>query len=371
MIISKKRAEEKLMDIKFNIHKFTNKPKENVIIISCFSEFGCEVVGVLYCIPRIKRENPDAYIIVMGWYGRAYLYKHLVDEYWETQEEAQWLRDYALAFHHSSRNLKKIEKAVSKMGRIITAESMGKIAVGNKCNGCGHFWGQIENVRMCPKCSSFDLLKALFADVSYWRTRMTPVPKPSQEKMELASRYLGENPVAIIARNRVTYGRNLPAEFYVKLVKKLQKMGYTPIWLGEKQCTLACPVEDVIDLRAEARDLELTLAIVSQCRFTVQFWTASTRLAALMGTPYLLFESPDQIFGNGQEAYRLSLCTRGNRKLVYCNYLNVYNDHDTAVNLVERCVKEMGYGDWSDVIGMVDEPSVVEQMRSNGFYRLV
>jgi hypothetical protein len=36
----------------------------------------------------------------------------------------------------------------------------------------------------------------------------------------------------------------------------------------------------------EARDLELTLAIISQLQFTVQFWTASTRLAAMVGTPF-------------------------------------------------------------------------------------
>ncbi len=375
-IFKTKKKEEKLVDIQFDVHKFTTRQKpedkNKIIIISCFSEFGCEVVGALYCIPRIKRENPDAYVIAMGWYGRSYLYKHLVDEYWETREEVQWLRDHALAFHHNSKNLKKIEQVMSKEGKIVTAESMGRIAVGNKCNICGHFWGQVENVKSCPKCGKSDLAKALFADVSYWRTRMHPIPKPSQAKLEEAARYLGVNPVAVIARNRATYGRNLQPEFYVKLIKKLRSMGYTPVWLGEKQSTLACPVDDVIDLsrRPEARDLELTLAVISQCRFTVQFWTASTRLASLMGTPYLLFESPDQIFGAGQEAYRLALCTRGNKKLVYCHYLNVYNDNDKAIDLIDRCVKEMEVGNWEDVIGMVDEPTVVEQMRSGGLHRL-
>ena len=67
-------------------------------------------------------------------------------------------------------------------------------------------------------------------------------------------------------------------------------MDYNPIWLGEKQSTLACPVSDVVDMtrKPEARDLELTLAIVSQLEFTIQFWTASTRLSALVGTPYLV-----------------------------------------------------------------------------------
>jgi len=142
-------------------------------------------------------------------------------------------------------------------------------------------------------------------------------------------------------------------------------MGYNPIWVGEKQTTLECPCPHVVDMtrKAEARDLELTLAIIKQCHFTVQFWTASTRLAAIMGIPYLLFESPDQLYGTGQEAYRLGLCTLGQKKLCLSHYLNVFNDNDKAIELVKLCIKQMQQGDWSDVIGMVDEPAAVQGMR--------
>ena len=378
MAIFKKKIQEQIVNIDFNVHKFSlrKKPEDSsrIMIISCFSEFGCEVVGALYCIPRIIKENPDLYIIVMGWYGRAYLYQHLVDEFWETKEEVQWLRDSSLAFHHNNKNLKRIEKAVSQMGKIVTADALGRIAVGNKCNKCFHFWGQIENVHICPKCNSREITKALFSDVKNWKKRAHPVPMPSKEKMDQADQYLKDmkNPVGIIARNRSTYGRNLPPEFYVLLTNKLVEMNYSPVWLGEKQSTLACPVEGVLDMsrKPEARDLELTLAIVSKLKFTIQFWTASTRLSALVGTPYMVFESPDQLFGHGQEGYRLALCTTGNKKLVLCHYLNVLNNHSDAINLVERCVKEMECDNWCDVIGLIDSPEVVLNMRSQNIGRL-
>lgn len=376
MIISKKRtSEETIVNVKFDIHKFSTKPKpdeKKTIIISCFSEFGCEIIGVLYCLPRIIAENPDAYIIAMGWHGRQYLYKHLVDEFWEIKEEFQWLRDYSLAFHHNSRNLKRIEQVAKKYGKVTNSEALGRLAVGNTCNSCKNFWGQTENVKACPKCKSDNIVKSLFSDVRYWRQRMKPVPPPSDEKMEQARKLLGDNPVGVFARNRKTYGRNLQPDFYVKLAKLLQSKDYTPIWLGERQTSLACPIPGITDMTqmAESRDLELTLAIVSQVVFTTQFWTASTRLASLTGTPYLIFESPDQLFGAGQEAYRLALCTSGHNKIVLCHYLKVYNDNDSAIELVGKCVEDMENGDFCDVIGMVDEPEVVYHMRASNLHRL-
>ena len=365
-------AEEKLANVKFNIHKFSKKPKPDninqIMIICCFSEFGCEVIGSLYCVPRFVKENPDKYVIVVGWYGREYLYKHLVDEFWEIKEDCQWLRDYSLAFHHSSKNLSKLEKSLSQFSsKVITSEGLGKLAVGNQCHKCNWFWGQVEGARECPKCNSTNITKSLFSDVKYWKQKITHIPSPTHEKIALAKTFLGNNPVAIIARNRKTYGRNLQPEFYVKLIELLQKRNYTPIWLGEKQTTLECPVPGIVDLtrKEEARDLELTLAIIKQCKYTFQFWTASTRLAALMETPYLIFESPDQLYGQGQEAYRLGLCTTGKKKVVLCHYLNVFNDNDKAINLLNHCIEEMEQDNWNDVIGMVEEPEVVLSMRKS------
>lgn len=200
----------------------------------------------------------------------------------------------------------------------------------------------------------------------------TVIKLPAPSKLEESKKYLGNNPVGIFARNRQCYGRNLQPEFYVKLIKMLRKMGYDPIWLGEKQSTLKCPVDDVIDFAhsSESRDLELTLSIVKQCKFTVQFWTASTRLSGMMGTPYLLFESPDQIFGNGQEGFRINLMTFGEKKLIYSHFLNVYNDNQSAIDLTEKSIKEMEDNNYEDVIGMIDNTMCTKIMRETNLRKI-
>ena len=80
-----------LSELKFKIFKFNNRPKpqdiKRILIISCFSEFGCESIGLHYCIPKVISCNPGAYVICVGWHGRDYLYRHLVDEYWEIEED--------------------------------------------------------------------------------------------------------------------------------------------------------------------------------------------------------------------------------------------------------------------------------------------
>ena len=214
----------------------------------------------------------------------------------------------------------------------------------------------------------------MFADIKYWKSESTPIPKPSKDKMDEAEKYIQtpKKPVGIIARNRITYGRNLQVDFYVKLIKMLENIGYTPIWMGEKQSTLSCPLPHILDFSRmpESRDLELTLAIISKLEFTVQYWTASTRLAALVGTPFLIFESPNQLFGQGQEAYRMALTTNGKKKLVLSNFLNVYNNNDGGINLTGSAIKEMEQGNWGDIIGMVDDKEVVSGLRQQNLYRL-
>jgi hypothetical protein len=148
-------------------------------------------------------------------------------------------------------------------------------------------------------------------------------------------------------------------------------MGFSPIWLGEEVSTMPCPVPDVVDFSRmkESRDLETTFALISQCEFTVQFWTASSRLAGMMGVPYLLFESPDQIWGRGQEGLRRNLCDFGPRKLSVNHYLNVYNHTDSGLKVVKECVEEMQRGDWSDHFGLADH-DVVDRMRQENQARI-
>lgn len=372
--------EEKIEDIKFDIHKISDRQRPSdsrqILVISCFSEFGCETVGAMYCIPRIMRDHPSKYKIIVGWQGRKYLYQHLADEFWEIKKEHMWLREYARAFHHESKNLENLESSLSKFGIVVPSAYLGRIAISAKCLKCRLFWNTVyldsryEN-DFCPKCGSKDIIWPILGDVSYWKPRAIRIPLPSEQKLEIARSYVGQNPVGVFARGRKCYGRNLQPEFYVGLINLLREMGYDPIWLGERVSTLPCPVEDVTDFSRseEANDLETTLAIISQCKFTIQFWTASSRLAGMMGTPYLLFESPDQIWGKGQEGIRRNLCDFGPRKLSINHYLNVYQNNRAGLDVVRKCIGEMEQGNFEDHIGLVEE-DVVSKMRNDNKARI-
>lgn len=373
-------AEEAFEEIGFKIHKFSSRPRpkehKKINVICCFSEFGCETVGVLYCIPRIIRDHPSDYRIIVGWTGRSYLYRHLADEFWEMDEKHMWLREYARAFHNESKNLARIEEALAKHGRVVPSAYLGRIAISAKCFDCRLFYntvyaeGRYEG-NTCPRCGSRNILPPILGDVSYWKPKAIKLPAPSNEKITAIQHYLKDRPVGVFARARRCYGRNLQPEFYQGLVSLLRDRGYEPIWLGEKESTLACPVKDVVDFSrmSEARDLESTLAIIAKCEFTIQFWTASSRLAGLMGVPYLLFESPDQIWGAGQEGIRRNLCDFGKRKLSINHYLNVYQNNEAGLKVVEECISQMESGDYGDHMGLVDK-AVADSMRANNSRRI-
>lgn len=360
--------EQMLPSAKFTVHKLNHRPKptkrNRIKIIGCFSEFGCETLGVLYCIPRLLRRFPGSYVIAMGWHGREYLYRHLVDEFWELDEDLMWLRDYAKAFHHKSRNLDLIEREASSYGTVIPSSVLGKYAVANFCRTCGLFWHEWrKRTDCCPKCESTYIVRSIFSDIAEYRPHAYPIPRPSQAMQEWAKSILKPRSVGIFARGRKTYGRNLQPEFYVRLIKQLEDMGYNVIWLGEKQSTQPCPVEHVIDFSRmpESRELERTLAIICNLEFTVQFWTASTRLAGMMGVPFLLFESPEQVCASysglcsAQEGKRLELVNFGPKKVVLSHFHSVYEDHDAALELVDRAIREMEEGNYDQIVGMVED----------------
>lgn len=375
--------EEKLENVEFNIMKLNNRPKpedpRQIMIISNLAEFGCETVGVLYSIPRILRENPGYYKIVVGWYGREYFYRHLVDEFWELKEKHQWLREFCRAFHYDSKNISLIEENLRSIGtKYVPVHDLGIPAVTSVCNSCGKLFRRDEKrdgmfkELGCPECNGHDVTWSFFEDIPYWRGLVKRVPDPSVEKMEQAKKFLGEKTVGIFARGRKAYGRNLQPEFYIKLIKLIEDMGYSVVWLGEKATCQKCPVDHVFDFCHSdlSRDLELTMAIVKQCEFTIQFWTASTRLAGMMGTPYLLFESPDQIWGGGQEGLRRNLCDFAPNKLSINHFLNVYNNNDAGIQVVKTCIEQMLAGDWDDHIGLVEDHSLVEHMRRDNVDRI-
>lgn len=374
--------EESLADVTFTVHKLNNRPKpkkERIKIVSCFSEFGCETIGCLYCIPRLLRRYPGQYIIGMGWYGREYLYRHLFDEFWEIDEKFMWLREYTRAFHHVSKNLQKIEEAATIYGDVVPSSALGMYAVSNMCRTCGKFWYEwMEQAQKCPLCKSTVLVRSAFTDTQKMKHQARMIPKPSQSIMDWAKGFVKPKTVGIFARNRKTYGRNLSPEFYSKLISLVESKGYNVIWLGEKQTTLPCPVDHVVDFSRmpESRDLEKTLAIICQLEFTIQFWTASTRLAGMMGVPFLLFESPEQIYASkgglasAQEGKRLELVSFGPRKVVLAHYHNVVEQPDTALDLVGKAISEMQAGNWTDILGMAGDDEFVTQIQDE-FYKML
>lgn len=363
----KGKSEPSAGNIAFKVHKFTKRQKpqdpRNIVIFPCFSEFGTEILGTVYCLPALMQQRyMGKYSIAMGWQGREFLYRNIVDEFWEIDESCMWLREYARAFHHESKNLANLEREVAKQGRVVGALEIGEPAVYPKLGHCllMECKGEMEysdRAQKCKKCGCSwppagyfygDLMKA--RENAVW-------PKVDHNKLYNIEKYVKPNMVGITARNRACYNRNLPPIFYERLIYQLEDMGYNPIWIGEKQSTHPCPFPRITDFTVteEAKDLENTLALVSQLRFTIQFWTASTRLAGLVGTPYILFESPDQIYGGtlspGHEGYRLYLCTRGSGKLVLTHYNSVADDHNYGLKLAQQAVSEVEANNFQNVIG--------------------
>lgn len=350
------KGEPHISDVNFSIHKFSKRTKpsntKNIVIFSCFSEFGTEVLGTLYCLPTLLQTRyVGKYSIAVGWKGRAYLYQNIVDEFWEIDEKYMWLREYCRAFHHCSRNLTHIEKDLAENGRLVGALEIGEIAVYPKLlmcliKGCGGEMDYQEDRQQCKKCQCVFPKMGIFYDPV--RAKQSAVwPKISESKINEMAKLVKGRCVGITARNRACYGRNLTSIFYERLIYMLEDMGYTPIWLGEKQSSLPCPIPRILDFSSmpESNDLENTLALVSHLNFTVQYWTASTRLAGMVGTPFILLESPDQIYGGsmtpGHEGFRLTLCTKGNKKIVLAHYNTMAKNHNLALYLTSQAVREI------------------------------
>jgi len=377
-------CEEKIENVSFKIHKLSERTnpndKDKTLIFCCFSEFGCETVGVMYSIPQIIIRNPNKYKIVVGWHGRKYLYQHIVDEFWEIDQEFMGLREYARSFHHDSNNLFSVENKLKQFGHVIKSNDLGNFSISAICRNCDNFWntvyrsGDLFPYNVCPRCKSTETIPPIIgSETKYWKKRAINLTLPCEEKLNKISGLIKKPCVGIFARGRKCYGRNLQPEFYIKLIKLLRDLGYNPIWLGEKVSTQPCPVDDVVDFSRmeDSKDLELTLSIIRNCEFTIQFWTASTRLSGMIGVPYILFESPDQIWGKrGQEGIRRNLCDLSNRKLSVNHFLNVYNNNDEGINVVRRCILEINSGDFRDMIGMVEDKSLVLQSKNENDKRI-
>lgn len=370
-------SEELLRQVSFKIHKFNNRrklSKDRTVLICAFSEFGCETVGCLYCLPKLVQGYVGQYVIGVGWYGRAYLYKHLVDEFWELDPQYMFLRDRTYAFHHRSKNLTTIEDKLQAYGKVITSNQLGAYLVGNVCRTCGYYWSEsLQRAAHCPTCKSTVIIRSMLTTIKEYQKKVRKIPQPRAEYLEWARKLVGNNAVCVFARNRKTYGRNLSVNFYHSIALRLKSSGYTVVWAGEKINSIP-PPDGVIDFVSSpyAADLERTLAVICACRFTIQFFTASSRLAGIMGVPFILFESPEQLYpynferqNCGQEGKRLDLTTFGNRKVVVCDFKTLAANEDKGIALLEKAIDELEQGDTNDIIGLVPDKELVLEMRRN------
>ena len=177
-----------------------------------------------------------------------------------------------------------------------------------------------------------------------------------------------KNSVAIFARKRDAYGRNLGEDFYINLIKIIRDLGYEPVWLGEKCSTLPCPISDIVDYTKENdMPIEKTIQIVSECVFSIQLWTASTRISLAAETPFLLIESPDQIYGKGQEGQRLKLFNPKNitNKVVLCNFIKFVENKSQAIEIIKESIKELLFDKNNEIkIGLVDNPDYVAEIQN-------
>ena len=354
--------------VKFIAHKFTkrSKPKDinKIIIINSFGEMGCETLIPLYCIPRLIRLNPNCYFIVLGFYGRSYLYKHLVDEFWELDGSYSWLRGYSYSFINMSNVYRKLLEKIKTFGVVISGDFLSRIMVGSKCRNCNCFFGSHDQDVVCPKCSTIDVDKSLMSDISSTKKTAVKIPKPRIEYVSWAKNLVGDNVVGVFARKRKLYNRNLSIDFYKNLIRLLQEKNYTVVWLGEKESIHECPKNmGVIDFSSmtESYDLEKTLSVISCCKFTIQYWTGSTRLAGITDTPFILFESPGQIILNqSQESHRICLTSDyDKRKIVLCNFDLASKNQDMVLNHTEKAIDNLLNKNYSIEISLVDNPQTV------------
>jgi hypothetical protein len=114
-----------------------------------------------------------------------------------------WLREYCRAFHHVSRNLKRAEKEAAKYGTVVDVGHIGNIAVFPKleqcpyerCNGAPVLpFGENQK---CTKCLTTFPGIGLFNRIEEAKSEAVWLPKPVEDKIERAKKYLPPNAVGV------------------------------------------------------------------------------------------------------------------------------------------------------------------------------
>jgi len=357
--------EPSIDNIVFKVHSYSKNKGKPYLFINCMVEFGCEFFLPHYLLQSIKQKHDDKYIVAFGWNGREFLYRGLVDEFWELTEEFMWLRETTRAFHNVSNNIKKVENTLKKSGLVIESHRLGNMVIESHCLECKKIFPDYLAKTICPRCYSSKISRSLFSDWKNTKKKYRSLNKPSCLHREWVDKNFPEKICAIFPRNRKTYGRNLPFEFYSDLVDRIHSIGYSPVWVGEKFGRMRCPTGAIDFLGMnESYDLEYTLALIEKCAFTFQCWTASTRLSQAMNVPFVLVEDPEQIY-KGHEGRRLELFTQDyqKKKFVFCHYRKVLENMNGFLNLCVDSIISLLNRDSSDVIGFVGDENYVKDMQ--------
>ena len=358
--------ERKANTLGFHRHISGNSKKKETIFVFALVEFGCELLLPHYLLPKICNKNKNKNIIVIGWYGREFLYKHLVDEFWEIEEKYMFLRETVRALHHNSKTIKKLEIYLRAFGEVVPSLKLGNALLQARCINCSKAFGCKDANQICPVCFSKNVKPSFFASPQKNRNMYVPLPTPPVKARLWAKENSLPNMVGIFARNRQAYRRNLDLEFYYNLIQNLKRKGFNPVWLGEKQSVHECPDKSIKDFTniPEARELENIISLLKECEFTIQFWTASTRLSLEANCPFLIVESPDQIYGAGQEGIRLQLLNPNNvkNKVILCNFKKVFENIEEFNSIILNGIDQMITDDYSQIIGLVDDEEYVKLM---------
>jgi len=333
-------------EVSFNKHIFNEeKHFQKKLFYLSFGEFGCEALLPSFLIPRVNNNFPEYRKIVVGWSNREYFYRELCDEYWELDPKYMSLKDYSYAFESTAVEILSIYKRLTSIGVVIDGTKIGKLCVRAKCKKCAFEFEIDRGDIYCPKCYSENIEKSLFQGSSIYRKYAVPLPDIDKRYTDFANEYIPENTVALFARNRKTYKRNLSIEHYEKLINMITSLGYNIVLLGENVSSYNLKNNKIINFMDHelAGNLEAAFAIVNRCVFSLQFFTASSRISSMLGKPFILFESIDQIYGRGQEGIRLSLMTKNynNKKIVLANFSDVFENIDESIELASKAIHEL------------------------------
>jgi hypothetical protein len=353
----------------------TNKP---VVFLSCLVEFGCESLLPHYYLPHFKKKFRWFHTIAIGWPGRDFLYKDYVDEFWHIDDKFTNLRHYTKAFSGMSKNIALIENGFKKFGRVFNSKSLNNFFCEGVCKDCKQPFMSMHKKQNCDNCKSFNIINSILSDTSYHKEKYVPLQFDFSKFANLMKKVpQNKKTIGIFARERLAYGRNLPAKFYRRMCRRLEKNGFNIIWLGEKVSTLPCINKRYFDFTKSeyADNVEACMALVSGCAATFQAWTASTRFAQATGTPYCLVESFDQLFGSGQEGKRINLLTKdmNKKKIIIANYKDSMDKLNYFADLCADETQNLAInGDSTDVVGPVhNTQSIRALIENNDLWKLI